>query len=401
MKLDLKATNILKKTLATNKKLIVHQGSSRSSKTWSIFQFFLLKALSGEEIKITIARDKLTWVKSTLLADFAEMTQLYNIDVSPAINVKRPEQIYMINGSEFGFFGLDEVQKLHGRKQDWFWINEVMEVSKASFDQLEMRTTTGGILDFNPSIDDHWVFDLQRRDDVEWIHSTFKDNPFLEKRIIDKINGYEPTKVNIKAGTADNFMWEVYGLGNKARLIGAVFENWETTKKIPKNAKLLGIGLDFGFSNDPTAVIEVYTYNNNIILNEILYERGLTNDVIAKRLLDLGVTYDQQVICDSSEPKSIEELRRNGINAKPATKGPGSILHGIDLMKQHKLLITTWSTHLENELRKYKWAEDRMGKMLNKPIDDFNHAIDAARYLISKKLGRGVVQVLSRAGLGL
>src|SRR5687768_13761319 len=155
MKLKMKATKVLKWTLEMepHKKIICHEGGSRSSKTFSIFQFFLLKALSGQKLTITIARDKLTWIKTTLLKDFAEITDMYGIEVYPTINPNRQDQIYYINGSELAFFGLDYPQKLHGRKQDWFWLNEVMEINKKSFDQLEMRTRIGGIIDYNPSDD--------------------------------------------------------------------------------------------------------------------------------------------------------------------------------------------------------------------------------------------------------
>lgn len=337
---------------------------------------------------ITIVRDKLTWIKSTILKDFKSTTDLYGITVTPDINPNRQEQVYYINGSEFAFFGLDYAQKLHGRSQDWFWINEVMEVSKSEFDQLEMRTNVGGIIDYNPSDDSHWVFDLERRGDVAVIKSTMLDNPFLPKTITDKIRSYEPTPENIARGTADLYMWEVYGLGNKARLRGVVFENWDVVNEIPEGARHIGYGLDFGYTNDPTALVEGYIFNNELYLNELIYETGLVNQDISDRMKSLGISRDDEIFADSSEPKSIEEIYRSGFNIHPVKKGQDSISFGIGVLKSYKVHLTKKSVNMDRERRKYKWAEDKAGNPTNKPVDAFNHAIDAGRYLAMEKLAK-------------
>lgn len=310
-----------------------------------------------------------------------------NISIKP-VNPNRPEQTYHINGVEFAFFGLDYPQKLHGRKQDWVWLNETIEIDKRSFDQLEMRTTQGIILDYNPSDDSHWVFDLQRRPDVTVVKSTMLDNPFLPDSIINKIKGYEPTEENVKNGTADSYMWEVYGLGNKARLEGAVFDNWDIVPSLPEEVKIKGLGLDFGYTNDPTALVEVYMMDNEIYLNEVIYQTAMLNSDIAARMDELKINKTVTIFGDSAEPKSIDELVRYGFDVKPVDKGPDSINYGIDIMKGYKIHITQKSFNLESEFRKYKWAEDKNGKSLNKPVDAFNHAIDAARYCCMMLLGK-------------
>lgn len=383
-------------------KIVLHEGGSRSSKTWSIFQFFLGKAIAGENITLTIVRDKLTWIKSTLLKDFEEITNMMELTVSPEININRPEQTYYVNGSEFAFYGLDYAEKLHGRSQDWFWMNETMECAKKHFDQLEMRTRIGGILDYNPYDDMHWVFDLPKRDDVFVIKSSMLDNPFLSESIRVKIRSYEPTAENIKQGTADEFMWQVYGLGNKARLQGTIFNNWDIVDGIPQDAKLLGMGLDFGYTNDPTALVEVYKYDNELYLNELIYDRGLLNSDIAQRMQEMNVNGYTDIYADSSEPKSIEEIRRYGFNIRPVDKGGDSIDYGIGVMKSYKMHITKRSSNLELELRRYKWAEDRGGKILNKPVDAFNHGIDACRYAVMMLLGKQPeIQIFNRERFGL
>lgn len=380
---------------------IVHN----SSKTYSIFQYWLLKALQGEVFRLTIARSKLTWVKSTLLLDFKEIIEKYNIPVTPEINVNRPDQVYnilvtstsgnLVKGAEFGFFGLDNPQKIHGRKQDYLWLNEVMEIGRNDYDQLEMRTSKRPIiLDYNPYDDSHWVFNLQKREDVCVIKSTMLDNPFLEQTIIDKIKSYEPTPENIERGTADLFMWEVYGRGNKARMQGAVFENWDI-KELPRDertgaimAELKGYGLDFGYTNDPTALVELYIADDEIWLNQRIYKTGMINEAIAKEMELLGIDKSLTIWADSSEPKSIDEIHKYGWDIKPVQKGADSILYGIDILKSHKIHITPNSIDGESEMRKYKWAEDKSGNFLNRPIDAFNHFIDASRYVAMMTLGK-------------
>jgi len=396
MEIEIEATIVYQKTLEASKKykIICEEGGSRSSKTWSIFQFFIVKALAGECFTLTIARSKLTWVKTTLLKDFEAMANLYKLQIIPEINPNRPEQTYFLNGSEFAFFGLDQPQKLHGRKQDYFWLNEVMEIDKKSFDQLEMRTTKQGIIDYNPSNDAHWVFDLQKRPDVALIKSTQLDNPFLDETIRAKILSYDPSNpINVQNGTADQYMWDVYGLGVPAKLEGVIFSNWDIAEEIPEDAKPIGLGLDFGYTNDPTALIDIYMYNNELYLDELIYQTGLLNtspypemDTISKRMSKLEVGY-KEITADSAEPKSIAELRNDGWNIQGAKKGGDSVKFGIDLMKGYKIHLTKRSINLQNEFRKYKWSVAPSGKATNIPVDEFNHGIDAARYRITKVLG--------------
>lgn len=287
-----------------------------------------------------------------------------------------------------------------------------MEISKTHFDQLEMRTTKQGVIDYNPIDDTHWVFDLQKRPDAGLIRSTMLDNPFNPPAVRNKILSYEPTPENVARGTADSYMWDVYGLGKKAKLKGVIFTNWQIVPDVPEDARPLGLGLDFGFSNHPTALIDCYLYNNEIYLDELLYETGLTNievkpgdDSVEKRLkeFDLDETHDP-ITADSAEPKSIEELRRAGFNIDGADKGEDSITYGIDLMKGYKINITKRSINLEKEMRRYKWMEDKNGEPLKRkgksiPIDDYNHAIDAARYRISKVLKKKAETKLYPTGI--
>lgn len=411
--LKIKGTNVLARNLqAVNEgyRIICNQGGSRSSKTWSIFQLLIIRALEGRREVYTIARQKLTWVKATLLQDFKELVKLYDLPITPKINPNRQDQVYYLNGTEFAFFGLDYPEKLHGRTQDITWINEVMEIAQPHYDQLEMRTKKLIFLDYNPYDDQHWVFNLHKRKDVKVIRSTMLDNQEnLPPLIINKILGYRPTLENIQQGTADKYMWEVYGLGKKGRLKGVIFSNWDIVDSIPPEAKDLGLGLDFGFANDPTALVDLYLLNGtDLYIDELIYETGLKNfstdpkeRTIVSVMQQLGVGY-RPITADSSEPKSIAEIRSQGFNISGAEKGPDSILYGIELLKGYKLHITRRSVNIEAELRKYKWSEDKNGKSLNIPIDSFNHAIDATRYRATAVLGgTKKVKILDKSRLGL
>lgn len=374
-------------------KIVLHQGGSRSSKTVSIMQHWLIKAMQGQKFNLTIYRQTMQNIKDSVLEDFSDLCEKYEIPVFPDISKNRPIQEYTIKNATIKFWGLDKPGKAHGKKQDYFWINEGMEVNLKAFNQIKMRTTRGGIIDYNPYDDTHWVFNLARRDDVVVIKSTVFDNPFVEETIVEEIKSYEPTPENIEKGTADAWSWEVYGLGNTAKLEGVIFENWDIVPDVPDYARYIGAGLDFGYTNDPSALVDVYLADNEIYLKLRYYVRGLVNasilpedDSHVKRLTDLGMK-ESLIVADSSEPKSIDEIYKHGFyGIKGVEKGTDSVKFGIGVMKGYKIHITADSYELINEFKKYKWREDKEGNSLNEPLDKFNHAIDAARYLIMTEL---------------
>ena len=395
----MKATNVyekVRKDIKSGARIVRAQGGSRSSKTYSIFQNLLNLAIeSPVPFKVTIGRKTLQAIKSTLLPDFRDITTQYREEtgfkVTPEVNIRRQDQIYYFNGCEFGFYGMDNPEKIHGLKQHIVWLNEAMEIQRDSFDQLEMRTEWFLILDYNPYDDQHWVFDLDLRPDIATNYSTVLDNPFVPYAIRAKIMGYEPTEENYARGTANPYMWDVYGLGLKGRLEGVIYENWDTVESIPGHANFIGLGLDFGYTNDPTGLVEFWMADNEIYLNELLYEPGLTNDDIARKMRNnFGINNTMSIIADSSEPKSIEEIYRHGFNIKGVEKGQDSVNFGIDILKGYKMHITRNSTNLDTELRKYIWDKDRNGKLLNKPVDEFNHLLDAVRYVAMTHLKKKV-----------
>ena len=285
------------------------------------------------------------------------------------------------NGSYIEFFSADDSSKLRGARRDILYINECNNVTFEAYNELSIRTKREIFLDFNPA-NEFWVHtELKHEDDSDFLILTYKDNEALDERIVKEIE-----KNRAKATTSSYWAnwWRVYGLGEIGMLEGVVFSNWKMIDNIPNEAKLIGYGLDFGFTNDPTAIIEIYNYNGQRIVNEIVFQTGLVNNEIAKKLQKNVIAY-----ADSSEPKSIEEIRRTGQLIKGVTKGQDSVNFGIQIMQSQSYLVTAQSTNLIKELRAYCWDRDKTGKQMNKPIDNFNHTIDALRYHEMESLGKG------------
>lgn len=287
------------------------------------------------------------------------------------------EFTYELNGNLVEFFSIDNEQKLRGRKRDLLFVNEANEISLEQWRQLLFRTTGRVIIDYNPSMFDSWIYDhVLTREDCGLLITTYKDNPHLSSEIIREIESLEKQ---------DPEYWKVFGLGERGQLKDLVFSNWVTCVAIPTDAKLIGYGMDFGFTTDPTTLIEVRQQNGELWLRELIYQTNLTNTDIGNRLKELSIGREV-IVADSAEPKSIEEIRRQGFNIEPALKGPDSINNGIDILKRSKLNITSDSINLIKELRSYKWATDRDGKHTGKPVDYNNHSLDALRYLALNKL---------------
>jgi phage terminase large subunit len=364
---------------------IVLEGGSRSSKTWSIAQAFYILA-ETTSCRVAVGRFRRTWIKPTVLDTFKKM--MVSIDQWDNQRFNRTDLIYSFPESTIEFYGLDDSQKLHGIETDYFWLNVAIETRKDDFDQLEQRCKKKWVLDYNPSTDEHWIYDsVLKRDDVVFIHSTMLDNRFLDKSIRTKILSYEPTPSNRRTGTADAYKWMVYGLGKRSRREGAIFENWSECKTIPQDYKWRVWGLDFGFTNDPTALIEVTFQGGMLWVKEILFETGLTNaDIVAK----CGLEKHNEIIADSAEPKSIEEIRRKGYRVRPVDKGPDSVRAGIDKLKQYPIKVHEDSLNIIKEFRNYAWKRDyKTNQVTNVPEDDNNHAIDAIRYVAMMKMKTG------------
>jgi len=284
----------------------------------------------------------------------------------------------------------DEIDARSGKRTHSFF-NEANGIDYGVFEQISMRTTYQTIIDFNPSAS-FWAHEkLYGRDDVDWFVSTYRDNAFIQSSIKKKIESYEPTPENIKAGTANQYRWQVYGLGEVGRLEGLVFPNFETTNDFPDSYKWRCFGLDWGYTNDPTALVEIRYAGGALYWKQHIYRRQLTNQHISRLIKELGIT--DEIVADSAEPKSIAELRNHGVWVKPAKKGKDSVMFGIQLLQDYPIKIHAQSKDLIEEFSSYTWAKDRSGSPTNKPIDDFNHGIDAGRYTIMDRMKKKTLDI--------
>lgn len=350
---------------------LVNQGSTRSGKTWALLQLlYIIASSSRSPLLISIVSETLPHLRRGAIRDFKQMLQ--DEDAYDAKAWRESEKIYTTpNGSQIEFFSADSPSKVLGPARDILFVNECNNVAYEIVRQLAVRTRKTIFLDFNPR-EEFWAHTeiLPRTKGVKFIKSTYIDNPFLTPEQIQEIEANKHNKE----------WWLVYGLGEVGSREGLCLQNWDLVDTLPKEYKKRFFCLDFGFTNDPTALLEVRLSGGELYVKEHLYAQGLTNPEIAKqiRLLDTG---DAPIVCDSAEPKSIEELRRFGVKkAEPAQKGADSVRIGLDIINRYRLHITKNSLNLIKEARNYKYKRDADGNATNTPIDYFNHAIDALRY---------------------
>jgi phage terminase large subunit len=376
---------MLTKTTAQNKisnlkkRVRIVQGGTSSSKTFSIIPLLIQYAIQTPNSEISIVAESIPHLRRGAIKDFIKIMQWTSNFKDD--NWNKSNLIYTFsNGSYIEFFSADMPDKLRGARRDILFINECNNVTFESYQQLSIRTKKFIYLDYNPT-NEFWVHTELLSDlNSDFVILTYKDNEALDKAIVSEIE-----RAKDKALTSSYWAnwWNVYGLGQIGSLEGVIFNNWKQIDTIPNEAKLIGTGIDFGYTNDPTAIIEVYKWNNQRILNEICYQTQLSNAQISKYITNRLPCY-----CDSAEPKSIAELRRLGLNATGVKKGADSINFGIQIMQEQDYLITKSSTNLINEFRKYSWDKDkRTGSQTNKPIDMFNHAMDAVRYHEMETIG--------------
>jgi phage terminase large subunit len=357
-------------------KIVVQQGGTRSGKTYNIILWIIFSYCQKNEGKIiTICRKTYPALRGTVMRDF--LTILKDHEIYSEEDHSKTASEYKLNGNTIEFISLDMPQKIRGRKRDLLFANEANELNFEDWQQLLFRTNEKVIIDFNPSEEFHWIYDhVLPRKDVEFFQTTYKDNPFLGAEIKAEIE---------RLKEIDENYWRVYGLGERGQAKSLVY-TFTTIKEIPKEAKLVSYGLDFGYSSDPTSLVRTYILGDDMYVDELLYRTGMTNQDIANEMKVLGLDRSNEVFADSAEPKSIEEIYRMGWNVKPTIKG--SINIGIDIIRRYKLHATESSFNLIKELRNYKYIEDKNGQMTNKPVDNFNHALDALRYSVVNKISQ-------------
>lgn len=372
--MDLMRCTIIGDTIETALQLgcttISEQGSSRSGKTYNTLLWLIVYTYNHKDTKVSVVRATLPALKGSVLMDFKDIMTKLGIWNENSFN--KTELIYTFpNKSVFEFFSCDSEQKLRGRKRDILFVNEANELTQIMWQQLKMRTTKFAILDYNPSFsDDHWICSVNQEEKTYHFITTFQDNiQNLEQPIIDEIESLRHKNPTL---------WKIYGEGKQAIVEGLVFPNFETIAEIPTQIDKTFVGIDYGYTNDPTAIVEVGIEGENIYIREIAYQTHLMTNEIAQILKQQG----KKVISESADPRMIDELARAGVNIVPVQKYKGSIEAGIAKMQTMKIHITKDSTNVIKEFKNYTYEKNREGKYLNTPIDMFNHAIDATRYVV-------------------
>lgn len=390
----MQATYVYKQNLSAwleRYRVIANKGGTRSGKTYSLVSLFISVAVAGKKIReIDIVSESMPHLKRGALNDFNEILDREQLVDGVDYESNLSDHVYTFNsGTKIRFFSSDDWGKVKGSKRDVLYINECNRIDYEIYRQLAVRTTECIFLDWNP--DTEFWYELkgvQAKDSTKEIHSTYKDNPFLSDVQI----------AEIESNKDDENWWKVYGLGLTGRPQGVIYKRWEQVDAIPDYAELVGRGLDFGFTNDPTAIVDVYRADGELWLDERCYRINLTNDKIAEFLRPLpGCT-----VADSAEQKSIAEIKNYGVRwIEPAIKGADSIRAGIQILQRYKMNVTKRSLNLINEIRNYKWREDKItGELLNVPIDKYNHALDAVRYVALNKLSKRPIIRRPRAKLG-
>lgn len=361
----------LAKGLKEKKTVISLQGSSRSGKTYNILIFLIQYLIEHPAYRLSICRKTLPALKGSVLIDFKHILITMGIWDDKCFN--KTELIYRFsNGSWVEFFSTDDEQKIRGRKRHILFVNEANEISYLEWQQLRMRTTVFSILDYNPSFsEDHWIETENKDPDCHHFISTYRDNPFLEQKIIDDIE---------KLRTSSTSLWTIYGLGLRAVVEGRIFESFEFVEDIPIGIKPHWIGMDFGYTQHPTAIVEVAIFEDFLYVNEICYKTKMLTDAI---ILELKLNCKGlKIISESADPRLIDEIYNTGVNIHAVEKPAGSVQAGLDKMKQYKIRITKRSFNLKKEFENYVYQQDKEGRWLNEPVKEFDHGIDAIRYVI-------------------
>jgi len=370
---------LYRQNFVSNADIVVNQGGTSSGKTYAILQVLFAKAIS-ETCIITVVGQDIPNLKVGALRDAID---IHNGDEAIKQQVtfyNRSDRVFsFLNGSIIEFNSYDNDQDAKSGKRDYLFVNEANGIPYNIFEQLSLRTRKQVYIDYNPDTS-FWVHDkVIPLPNAELIISDHRHNPFLSDKIREKIEALK---------SKDLDLWKVYARGITGRIEGLIFKKWYILNEGFNDKKLIGYGIDFGFTNDPTSLIEVRMQDGELYVKELIYETGLTNKDISDRMLGLGVSKGSLIVADSAEPKSIEELRRYGWTIDGVKKGKDSVMFGINLLKGYAINVHSSSRNLIKELEQYKWKVNKNGDSLNVPIDEYNHAIDALRYLIMHKFSK-------------
>jgi len=372
-----KYTTAISKLRKLKKRIKVVRGGTSAGKTFGIIPLLIDRCTKETGLEISVVSESVPHLRRGAIKDFLKIMK--DLKIYKPNNYNKSGLKYTFsNGSYIEFFSADQPDRLRGARRTDLYVNECNNITFDAYYQLAIRTSGDIWLDYNPA-SLFWVDrEIIGQEDVDFITLTYKDNEALSKTIVQEIE-----KAKYKTSEYWRNWWKVYGLGQIGSLEGVCITEWQEIE-LPKEARLLSYGMDFGYTNDPTTLIALYKYNNAYIFDEVIYQKKLLNSDISDLLKANEVT--DIIYADNAEPKSIAELKNYGHTVLPCIKGKDSIVYGINLINQNEIYITSRSKNLINELQSYIWIVDKEGNKVNKPIDAFNHCIDAARYAITSQL---------------
>lgn len=364
-------TTATNKILSLRKRIRAVAGGTAASKTISILMWCIDYAQTTANELISVVSESFPHLKRGSIRDFLNIMQEHGYFNDS--NWNKTDYIYTFeSGSKIEFFSADQPSKVRGPRRDILFINEANNIPYETYTQLEIRTKKIIWLDWNP-VSEFWFYtEVLPHTDCDFITLTYKDNEALAPEIVQSIESKKHNK---------NF-WQVYGLGQLGEAEGKIYTDWVIVDDVPEYARLSKYGLDFGYSNDPAAIVAVWEADGGYILDEIIYQKGMSNKQLADVILH---QYPALVIADSAEPKSIDEIASYGVNIIPALKGADSVLHGIQYVQEQKIWVTKRSVNLIKEYRNYLWQTDKNGKVLNVPEEGWDHCLDAVRYALNVK----------------
>ena len=364
--MEIKSTVIFEKNydaILGDKRFIINEGGSRSSKTYSLCQLMIIYCLQNNNKVVSVIRKTFPALRATVLRDFIEILkdmQLYNQE-----SHNKSEHIYTFaNGSMIEFFSVDNEQKIRGRKRDIAWLNEANELYFDDYTQINMRTEDKLIFDYNPSDSASWLYELPKDESIK-IKSTYKDNPFLPESIKLQIEDLKRT---------DEALYQIYALGEKATSKSNIYSNWSFVTHRPAKFVKYVYGIDFGY-NHPTALMRVYYCDNDIYIEPVIYESYLTTNMLIEKLGTLGIEQSVTILADYSRPEIIQEMNIAGYDVQNANK---VVKKGIDNLKTFGVICQD-DKAIRREYENYKWK--KIGdQILDEPVKLFDDAMDAIRY---------------------
>ena len=347
-------------------------GGTSASKTVSILLYLIAKAQSDTSPTLTsIVAESFPHIRRGTLRDFLSILQ--NHGYFKDANWDKTNSVYTFEtDSQIEFFSVDQPEKVRGARRDRLFLNECNNISFEAFEELEGRTKEFVLLDWNPTSEFWYYTEVKgKRDDIEELTLTYLDNEALSPEIVASIEQRKN-----RPG-----WWAVYGEGRLGEVEGKIYKDWEIIEKIPHEARLVRRGLDFGYSNDPTVIVDIYEYNGGFIVDELAHQTGLSNRQIA----DIIKSREDRVLvmADSAEPKSIDEISGYGVNIMGVAKGAGSVQQGIQFVQDKRMSVTARSVNTIRCYRNYLWKTDKNGKVLNEPEHTFSDPMDAVRYGLS------------------